>query len=36
LLRPTFIPTLARIALAILEFFEWLKGNKKTSSEARA
>ncbi|HKE36771.1 MAG TPA: hypothetical protein VKB39_05025 [Candidatus Baltobacteraceae bacterium] len=36
LLRPTFIPTLARIALAILEFFEWLKGDKKTSREARA
>jgi hypothetical protein len=36
LLRPTFIPTLARIALAILEFLEWLKGDKKTSREARA
>ncbi|HEY1975757.1 MAG TPA: ferritin-like domain-containing protein [Candidatus Baltobacteraceae bacterium] len=36
LLRPTFIPTLARIALAILEFFEWIKGDKKTSREARA
>jgi len=36
LLRPTFIPTLARIALAILEFFEWLKGGRKTSHEARA
>jgi hypothetical protein len=36
LLRPTFIPTLARIALAILEFFEWLKGGNKTSREARA
>lgn len=36
LLRPTFIPTLARIALAILEFVEWLKGSSKTSREARA
>jgi hypothetical protein len=36
LLRPTFIPTLARIALAILEFFEWLKGGNRTSREARA
>ncbi len=36
LLRPTFIPTLARIALAILEFFEWLNGRNKTSREAPA
>lgn len=35
LLRPTFIPTLARIALAILEFFEWLKGGNKPR-EAKA
>ncbi|MBV8153216.1 MAG: ferritin-like domain-containing protein [Candidatus Eremiobacteraeota bacterium] len=34
LLRPTFIPTLARIALAILEWVEWLRGTNRR--EARA
>jgi hypothetical protein len=34
LLRPTFIPTLARIALAILEFVDWLRGGSRR--EARA
>jgi hypothetical protein len=34
LLRPTFIPTLARIALAILEFIDWLKGGKAREGRA--